>query len=403
MDGALSSKGRWAGLLCLVAGVMSPGVASASFFEEYMIDPQDGMLDGSRYLSEVPGGFLPVPVLITEPAVGMGLGLAGVFFHESSEQSASKASGGHPVLPENISVVGVGGTRNGTKGAGLGHMGFWFDDSLRYRGFVLYGDANLDFYSLAEQQLNRPVELNIKGPAVIQELKTRLWGSDWFLGGRQVYRKVETTLESQITLPNQEFSDRVNAFLQNQLGRESVTSGLGLLAEYDSRDNPLDPRSGYNHQFHYITFDYVIGSDVDYDSYQWVGLNYWSLSDTFNLGVRLQYDGVSADEGEVLPSYVAPSIDLRGVPMNRYQGRAVAVAEVELTWRFTPRWSTNVFTGGGRAADSFGDLHDDAELANSVGLGFRYLIARRYGLRMGADIARGPEDTAFYIQAGASW
>ena len=39
----------------------------------------------------------------------------------------------------------------------------------------------------------------------------------------------------------------------------------------------------------------------------------------------------------------------------------------------------------------------------SKGVGFRYLIATRYGFVMGADIARGPEDTAFYIQAGSTW
>ncbi len=45
----------------------------------------------------------------------------------------------------------------------------------------------------------------------------------------------------------------------------------------------------------------------------------------------------------------------------------------------------------------------DAEVANSYGSGFRYLIARRYGMTMGIDIARGPEETAWYIQAGSSW
>lgn len=403
MGGALSTWNKWAGMMLLMTGAIIPGVASASFFENYMIDTQDGMLDGSRFLSETRAGFLPVPILITEPALGEGLGLAGVFFHESSKQSAGKPSDGQSVLPENISIVGLGGTRNGTKGAGLGHVGFWLDDHLRYRGFVLYGDVNLDFYSLADQQLNRPIKLNIAGPAVIQELKARLPDSNWFLGGRQIYRQVESNLKSRVSLPLPTLEDKVNTFLQNQMGRESITSGLGLLADYDSRDNPLNPQSGYSHQFRYTVFDDAIGSDVDYTSYQWEGLGYWKLSEQFNLGVRMQYDGVSADDGEVLPSYVAPSINLRGVPMNRYQGRAVAVAEVELTWRFTPRWSTNVFTGGGRAANSFGDLHDDAQLANSVGMGFRYLIASRYGVVMGADIARGPEDTAFYIQAGAAW
>ena len=46
---------------------------------------------------------------------------------------------------------------------------------------------------------------------------------------------------------------------------------------------------------------------------------------------------------------------------------------------------------------------DPSRPVNAWGVGFRYLIARRLGMYMGADIAKGPEDTAFYIQAGSAW
>ena len=43
------------------------------------------------------------------------------------------------------------------------------------------------------------------------------------------------------------------------------------------------------------------------------------------------------------------------------------------------------------------------EPAVGLGGGFRYLLARALGLRMGMDIARGPEDWAFYISVGSGW
>ena len=55
-----------------------------------------------------------------------------------------------------------------------------------------------------------------------------------------------------------------------------------------------------------------------------------------------------------------------------------------------------------RAADSFTDL-GGSENIDSYGIGFRYVVARRYGFVMGLDVARGPEDTAIYIQAGSTW
>ena len=80
--------------------------------------------------------------------------------------------------------------------------------------------------------------------------------------------------------------------------------------------------------------------------------------------------------------------------------RSVFVAEVEPRWDFTARWSLVGFIGAGWAADSVSDFSEsDTKVAG--GLGFRYLIARRLGLRAGLDIARGPEDTAIYITVGS--
>ena len=390
------------GVLIAALG-MGSSFAQADFFHDYMIDPEDGMLDGSRFLSEIPQGFLPVPMVITEPAVGYGLGMGAIFFHESEEQKKQRVSGNSPaILPNNISILGLGGTENGSRAAGIGHLGFWHDDRIRYRGFALFPDLNLDFYSLNGRDLRDPIELNLKGPAAIQELKFRVGDSRWMLGARQVFRQVELGLEEDISLPSPKLEKAVNNFLKEKLGDKINTSGLGVLAEYDARDNPLSPQDGIYLSGNYIWYGDSVGSDFDFASYTLQGLNYWNANEHFNFAVRLQYDGVDVSDSTRLPPYVLPYIDMRGIPAVRYQGKAVAVAEVEATWKASPRWRFNFFGGGGRAAESL-DALSDAEVANSYGTGFRYLIARRYGMTMGIDVARGPEDTAWYIQAGSSW
>ena len=80
----------------------------------------------------------------------------------------------------------------------------------------------------------------------------------------------------------------------------------------------------------------------------------------------------------------------------------VGVLETEVTWELDDRWSLLAFTGAGRAANSAGDFSDEAS-RTSRGMGFRYQIARRYGFHVGIDVARGPEDTVWYIQAGTAW
>jgi hypothetical protein len=81
----------------------------------------------------------------------------------------------------------------------------------------------------------------------------------------------------------------------------------------------------------------------------------------------------------------------------RYQGKSVVVAETELRWDLVRRWSAVAFGGVG-AVDSRKD-----ETPWGAGGGFRYLLASAFGLRMGLDVARGPEEWAFYVIFGNGW
>src|SRR5688572_16487273 len=64
------------------------------------IDPEDGAVDLSSWLLDRKG-FLPVPIIITEPAVGYGGGLALMFINESiGDAVASGRETGHIVPPD---------------------------------------------------------------------------------------------------------------------------------------------------------------------------------------------------------------------------------------------------------------------------------------------------------------
>ena len=52
------------------------------------ITPSD--IAASNFLADNAYGFLPLPIIIPDPAVDGGLGMAGLFFHESDEQKAKR-------------------------------------------------------------------------------------------------------------------------------------------------------------------------------------------------------------------------------------------------------------------------------------------------------------------------
>lgn len=53
-------------------------------------------------------------------------------------------------------------------------------------------------------------------------------------------------------------------------------------------------------------------------------------------------------------------------------------------------------------ADGISDL-SSADTHSAYGAGFRYLIARRLGMRVGIDVAKGPEETYWYLIVGSAW
>jgi hypothetical protein len=93
---------------------------------------------------------------------------------------------------------------------------------------------------------------------------------------------------------------------------------------------------------------------------------------------------------------------MRGLPIFRYQGKADLLTELEARWDFVSRWSLMFYSGFGKAFDDWSDF-GSADLIATYGTGFRYLIARKFKLRTGIDIAKGPETWAYYIVFGSNW
>lgn len=362
-------------------------MVQASYFDQFF-DPQDGKLDVSQWLAGQTG-FLPVPLVISDPAVGYGGGLAIAFFHDPEEDGQQTDDVNEMLnMPPSISFVAGAYTENESWLAAGGHVASWKSDTIRYTGVAGYGDFNLKFYGV-QSEVN-PDDLgfkfNIQGFFLLQELIFRLKQSNFFVGGRFSY------LSSDIAF---NVFDEVPDASKDHL--DSSTGGLGLIVKYDTRDNIISPNKGHYAKFEPVFYNKAFGGDFNYTKTKISSYSYWPIS-RLVLGIRLEGD---FSTGEV-PFYDAPFINMRGIPAMRYQGENVFVGELEGRWDLTPRWSLVGFIGSGWTADSFSELNDESGKVAGGG-GFRYLIARRYGMRVGLDVARGPEDTVVYLAVGGNW
>ncbi|WP_440874340.1 BamA/TamA family outer membrane protein [Thalassotalea sp. PLHSN55] len=371
------------------------------------IDPIDGMFDASQYLSENAYGFLPVPIIISDPAVDGGLGMMGLFFHEDEAEKDARmalmkskdSDAGQHLLPPSISAGFGAYTGNDSYFIGGGHLGFFQQGKIRYMGGGGYGDVNLDFYGIGDIALTKPLQLNTQATVILQSLKFKLGDSAFYLGPSQRY------INADIAPSNiDDFLNFIPPLLQEKLSellhQKVTTSGLGFSIEYDTRNNFFSPNIGLKYELNHYWFNEAIGSDINYQLTEFEALHYFHISDKWFGGIKAELQYANSDE--LLPPYATPTISMRGIPSGRYQANAVALTEFELSYQINQRWQTNVFAGAGKINNEFNSLFSSGSKV-SKGIGFRYLIARRYGFKMGVDLAKGPEENVVYIQAGSAW
>lgn len=375
----------------LAAAALLPGLAPGALPDAQTFrDPVDGRFDASRWLLDRKG-FLPVPILITEPALGYGGGIALLFFHRNPVDSTGERAPGAPrgFEPPDITGGAAFATENGSKGGGAFHLGYGEGRRWRFLAGAAYGSLNLAWYGAPGQGGGlRPdgLDFNLEGSVAVADVRRRFGDSEWWAGLRYVGAKTQSqfALAAPVEIAPRQF--------------DTVTSGLGPVVEYDGRDNIFTPSSGVRAYFEALKYAPALGSDQEFSKSRLALHGFRPVGDSVVLGVRVDVQAVDGD----VPFYARPFIELRGIPAMRYQGERTVVLEVEGRWDLDGRWSLVGFAGAGRAAGSTGSI-GEAPTRVTKGVGVRYFIARALGLRAGVDIARGPEESAFYIVVGSSW
>ena len=380
----------------LYASEESNSTKEAGFFDfdkSLFVSEEDGKFDVSDFLS-TKYGFMPVPMIVTEPAIGYGGGLNLMFLHDSFGSTLKRKS------PPSISGVAAIGTENGTLLGAAYHLGFWNEDSIRTTTFVGSLDMNIDFYLR-----DIGIDMNLKGYVAYQELMFRMGESDFFLGGNYMYLDIESQKNSE-ELP----------ILDPLFEHQFKMGALAALVQYDTRDTIFTPSQGLFAKAIVRRFDENFGGDENFWQYTAKAFYFHPLMDDLTLGFRVEGQAVHASEDERVPYLNYPFIIMRGIPSMRYQGEKMLLSELQLRWEFKERWNMVLFGGAGKV---FGDEYhfepgtgavqesisfQDAPTHPAGGVGFRYELARKYGLWAGVDIATNEEnDFSFYITVGSAW
>ncbi|QZE13118.1 outer membrane protein assembly factor [Halosquirtibacter laminarini] len=339
-------------------------------------DSLDGAFDVSDFLA-TKTGFLAVPGIVTNPAVGYGGYATALFFHSSFAESQG--------FPTMTGVIG-GGTENSSWMLGAYHLQSFFEDRFRLTSFFGYGDVNLRFFGRGYTDFlkNHEVMLGMDAWVLFVDGSYRINNTNFFVGGRYVFVNNDSRLS-----PNVSFLD---------LDFKSTVSEIGLVVSYDSRNNFFSPSKGIKGEVNYQYSGTWLGADNNYSRLYSYLFGYIPITKKQSLGIRGEYDVAFSGA----PFYMEPFVNLRGVAIMRYQDKQMFEAEAEYQFSLYKRWSGVTFVGVGDAWGTGSSFFED-DVAVSGGFGFRYLLARKFGMKTGIDFAWSKDTFAFSIVIGSAW
>lgn len=170
-----------------------------------------------------------------------------------------------------------------------------------------------------------------------------------------------------------------------------ITSGLGAVASYDTRDNINSAHTGALVKWTSRIYGQFLGSDYEYNEHKLDARVYLPIPGGRTLAMRTYHWGQFGD----VPFYMLASTDgkseLRGVPIGYYQDKQLSSYQMEfrsapLPWRLGYR----VFGDLSQVRPDINQFHD-AKYHYTYGVGLRWALnpERRFNVRIELPIVDG--------------
>ncbi|MGL1888025.1 MAG: BamA/TamA family outer membrane protein [Reichenbachiella sp.] len=176
--------------------------------------------------------------------------------------------------------------------------------------------------------------------------------------------------------------------------------GLGFKFAYDSRDNPLNPKSGINTDLVSVFYGDKIGSDKTFSVVEGSFNYYWNFKPKHILASRLffkvGFNDVPFEEQAILGFSGPTGKDVRGYSNGKYRANQLYDVQSEWRWNFYKNWGMILFGGLALVGDNSDELFENGVLP-AIGTGIRFKAAADRDVNVGLDVAWGKEDFGIYF------
>jgi hypothetical protein len=347
--------------------------------DDELEESADGRSDGKERSWEP----VVAPIPSRNPAFGWMLSVPAMLMY--------KPSFAGPEDPVWISGLFGFYAENESWGAGLLQRMSFGGDRWRVTGALFRAEMNYEYFGIgggggASIVLDQDADL-----ALVEGL--RRVAPNLYLGLRAMYARTELGPQ----LPDIDLPPGLDP------GRLRVDLTLATIAprlQYDTRDNEFYPRSGLLVNASAAVSRDSIGADLDYERYEASMNHYLAIGNQGVLASRVVSQYTSAGTPFFLFPAFGQGADLRGYQMGSYRDRFLVAAQTEYRHRFTRRIGAAAFGGVGSVAPDFAGWEKSLW---SAGAGFRFVLAPKNDISLRVDLARGRDETVYYVGVGEAF
>jgi len=316
--------------------------------------------------------WLFTPTISSDPKLGSSVGFLGAYLKKFDEESPA-------------SMFGVMGSYSDTDSFFYG--GFvrsYFDqDRQRVTGAYINGKVNNNYEDFLGS--GRPVSTTDSiDVAAVRYLK--LYSDNWYLGMQLLSTNYAILADDALT-----------GEILDLLGLTGFRSNaIGLVANYDTRDNQNSPASGSSFLIQNQAYRKSFGGDVTFDAYTMNYSTYLQHGDGHVTAVR-----VKGRWTHDAPSSGYSTVELRGYTRGGYLAPHMTLAEIDERIRITGRWGASFSAGVAYLYGGEDGREAESDLFPATSAGVIFTIKPEEKMVIRAEYALGKSDnSAFYLSFG---
>jgi len=350
------------------------GLANRRGLVEKMFDTADGVID---FISGDRWSFIPAVTYSPETSLGLGMRAIKIFKHQNDTIS--------PILrPSSLPITFLYTLNRQT--IITTELNLWMNDNRDYvNARVELTDYPFKFYGIGNDLSPQNEEFYSTRFAYFHFNYERLIARGLYLGPRYEFRIDDI------------YRKEVEGILDRGLVAGSDgqrLSGLGLVMNYDTRDNIFQPTGGSFHQLSWMTFQSYLGSNFTFNQYELDFRKYYRIWGRQVLALQSWWSFTSGNPPFQHVSLLGGSDLMRGYFEGRYRDRLGMAHQAEYRLPVYRNLGIVLFGSTGQVADRFSSYGID-RFRFGGGVGFRYRLNNE-GLNIRLDLAYG-DQKAFYF------